>query len=176
MAEPFGIVVGAFQLTTTLNLLIRLFKIAKDAEQTIADARDALTRLEKQVEQLKPHANHNNDDSRLLATKISNCEKRAGRVRELLESMERCIERAPSMGKLYTAILGTELKKLLDEMEHAKKDMHDAFRIYCYNRKASVRIRGKLKTWSLKLRRRKHVSEEDLIPDMYTSELLSLID
>ena len=162
MAEPFGIVVGAFQLTTTLNLLIRLFKIAKDAEQTIADARDALARLEKQVDQLKPHANHNNDDSGLLATNILNCEKkRAGRVRELLKSMERRMERAPSMGKLYTAIMGTELKRLLDEMEHAKRDMNDAFTIYCYNRKASVRIRGKLKTWSLKLRRQKHVSRED---------------
>ena len=176
MAEPFGIVVGAFQLTTTLDLLIRLFKIAKDAEQTIADARDALTRLEKQVDQLKPHANHNNDYSRSLAINISNCKKRAGRVRELLKSMERRMERAPSMGKLYTAILGTELKRLLDEMEHAKRDMNDAFTIYCYNRKASVRIRGKLKTWSLKLRRQKQRSKGDVLPDVYTSEHLSLID
>lgn len=153
MVEPFGIVVGAFQLTTTLNLLIRLFKKAKDAEQAIADARDALTRLEKEVDQLKPYANNNNDDSRLLAINISNCSERAGRVRELLKSMERRMERAPSMGKLYTAIMGTELKRLLDEMEHAKRDMNDAFTIYCYNRKASVRIRGKLKTWSLELRR-----------------------
>ena len=158
MAEPFGTAVGAIQLTTTLHLLIRICKDAKVARQTIKDARGVLTRLEKQVDQLLPHANHDNDASRLLAINILNCEKRAGRVRELLESMERRMERAPSMGRLYTAIMGTELKRLLDEMEHAKGDMHDAFRIYCYNRKASVRTRGSLSRWSLKLRRRKQIS------------------
>ena len=76
------------------------------------------------------------------------------------------MERAPSMGKLYTAIMGAELERLLDEMEHAKRDMNDAFTIYCCNRKASVRIRGKLKTWSLKLRRRKQISREDMFPDV----------
>lgn len=84
------------------------------------------------------------------------------------------MERAPSMGKLHTAIMGTELERLLEEMEHAKEDMHDAFRIYCYNRKASVRIRGTLKTWSMKLRRRKQIPKEDMFPDLYTRELLSL--
>lgn len=64
-------------------------------------------RLQKQVEQLITHAKHNNDDSRLFAINISNCLKRASRVRKLFEGMER----APSMGRLYTAIMSHELEK-----------------------------------------------------------------
>lgn len=60
-------------------------------------------------------------------------------------------------------------------MEHAKDDMRDAFKTYRYDRSVSVRVRGSLSMWSLRLRRRKQRSKEDMFPDVYPRELLSLI-
>jgi chromosome segregation ATPase len=159
----------------TLNLLGRLCKDAKDAQQTIKDARDDLTRLSAYIEQLQPHANHNNDDARLLALNILNCAKKVARVRDLLARMERCIERAPPIGRLYTALMSSELKRLLEELRNAKEDRRDAFKTYRYNRSASVRIRGNLKTWILRLRTRNQMVKEDMPPDMHTVEILSLV-
>lgn len=94
MVAVIGTVAAVVQLVTTPNLLGQLCKDAKDVRQAIEDARGDLTRLSKHLKLLIPHARHNNDDARLLAACISNCAKRATRVRGLIDRMERCIERA----------------------------------------------------------------------------------
>jgi hypothetical protein len=175
MAETFGAVVGAIQLTTTLNLLIRLCKDAKDVPQIIEDARSDLTRLPILLERLTAHAKHNNEDSRLLALNISNCAKRAIRVRDVVENMEQCIERAAPVDRLCVVIMSIELKHLLDEMNNAEKKMDGTFTTYCYNRRMSVRVRGTLKTWSLRLRNPSQVFKEGLPLDTYAIESLSTI-
>jgi len=175
MAEVIGTVAAVVQLATTLNLLGQLCKDAKDVRQTIEDARGDLTRLSTLLKQLIPHAKHNNDDAWLLALNISNCAKRATRVRDLVEKMERCIGRASPIGKLYTIFMSVELKQLLDELDHAKEEMRGAFATYHYNPSLSVRIRGTLQTWSLRLRTRNQMVKEGMLPDMHAIDLLSAI-
>jgi hypothetical protein len=84
MVEVIGTVAAVVQFATTLNLLGQLYKDAKDVRQIIEDARRDLTRLSILLKQLMPHAKHNNDDARLLALNISNCAKRAIRLRDLV--------------------------------------------------------------------------------------------
>jgi hypothetical protein len=175
MAETFGVAVGAIQLTTTLNLLIRLRKDAKDIAQIIEDARGDLTRLIILLERLTAHAKHNNEDSRLLALNISNCAKRAIRVRDVVEKMERYTERAPPIGRLCAVIMSFELKHLLDEMNNAEKKMDCAFTTFCYNRRMTVRGHGTLKTWSLRLRNRSQVFKDGMLLDTHAIEILSMI-
>jgi hypothetical protein len=128
IAEVIGTVSAIVQLATALNLLGQLCKDAKDIRQIIEDARSDLTRLSILLKQLIPHAKHINDDARLLALNISNCAKRAIRVQDLVEKMERCIECAPLIGRLYTIFISVELKQLLDELERAKEEMRGALR------------------------------------------------
>jgi hypothetical protein len=175
MAETFGVTVGAIQLTTTLNLLIRLCKDAKDIAQIIEDARGDLTRLIILLERLAAHTKHNNEDSRLLALNISNCAKRAIRVRDVVDKMERLIERAPPVGKLCAVIMSIELKHLLEEMNNAEKKMDGTFTAFCYNRRISVRVHGTLEMWSLRLRNRSQVCKEGMQLDTYAIEFLSTI-
>lgn len=172
MAEVFGTIVAAYQVG---NLLGRLCKDAKDVRQAIEDARGHLTRLQETLEQIMPHAKHSNNDARLLTLNISNCAKRARKVRDLLEKMERCMEWAPPIGRLYTALLSIELKQLLGELKVAGQEMQGAFAIYCYNRKTLVRVRGSLETWRLKLRTRKPIAKEGMSPDIYAIDFLSTI-
>jgi hypothetical protein len=122
MAETFGVVVGAIQLATTLDLLMRLCKDARDVRQIIEDARGDLTRLSILLKQLMTHMKHNNDDARLLALNVSNCAKRAIRVRDVVEKMERCMERAPPIGRLCAVLMSIELKHLLDELNNAEQN------------------------------------------------------
>jgi hypothetical protein len=175
MAEVIGTVAAVVQLVTTLNLLGQLCKDAQDVRRAIEDARGDLTRLSEHLELLIPHAMHNNDDARLLAACISNCAKRATRVRGLIDRMERCIERAPPIGRLYTVFMSNELKKLLDELNRAKEEMRDAFTTYRYNRSIPVRIRGIWETWGLRLRIRNHVAKESMFSDIYAHGFLTSI-
>ena len=175
MAEVFGTIVGTFQLVATLNLLEQLCKDAKVVRQAIEAARSDLTRVSIHLKQLMPHAKHDNDDARLLALTISNCAKRARKVRDLLDTMERCIERAPPIGRLYTALLSIELKQLLNELEIARQEVQGVFATYCYNRRVSVRVRGTLETWRLKLRTRKLMVKEGMSPELHAIDFLSTI-
>lgn len=175
MAEAFGTVAAAIQLVTTLNLLGQLCKDAKDVRQTIEDARGDVARLKILLKRLMPHAKHNNDDARLLALNISNCAKRAIRVRDVVDKMERLIERAPTVGKLCAVIMSIELKHLLEEMNIAEKKLGSTITIYCYNRRIAVRIRETLTTWRLRLRTRSHVVKEGMPLDTHAIEFLSTI-
>lgn len=175
MAEVIGTVAAVVQLVTTLNLLGQLCKDAQDVRRAIEDARGDLTRLSEHLELLIPHATHNKDDARLLAACISNCAKRATRVRGLIDRMERCIERAPPIGRLYTAFMSSELKQLLEELDRATKEMRDAFTTYRYNRSMPVRIRGIWDSWSLRLRSRNHMVKEDMSSDIHANGFLFTI-
>jgi hypothetical protein len=175
MAEVIGTVATVVQLVTTLNLLGQLCKDAQDVRQAIEDARGDLTRLSIHLNRLMPHAKHNNDDARLLALNISNCANRATRVRDLIDRMERCIQRAPPIGRLYTVFMSSELKQLLDELDRAKEEMRDAFTTYRYNRSMPVRIRGIWETWSLRLRTRNLMVKEGMSSEIHANGFLSTI-
>ena len=175
MAEVIGTIAAIVQLVTTLNLLGQLCKDAQDVRQAIEDARGDLTRLSEHLELLIPHATHNNDDARLLAACISNCAKRATRVRGLIDRMERCIERAPPIGRLYTVFMNSELKQLLDELDRAEEEMRDAFRTYRYNRSMPVRIRAIRESRSLRLRSRHQMVKEGVSSEIHASGFLSTI-
>ena len=175
MAEVIGTVAAVLQLVTTLNLLGQLCKDAKDVRQTIEDARSDLTRLSIHLNQLTPHAKRNNEDARLLSLNISNCANRATRVRDLIKRMERCIERAPPIGRLYTAFMSMELRQLLDELDHAKEEMRGAFTTYRYNRSMPVRIRGIWETWSQRLGIRDQMLKEGMSPELHAKGFLSTV-
>jgi hypothetical protein len=131
VASGAGLVSLAIQLLESSQKLKGLYSATRDAPRNVKDLCFDLETLSLQLRQLEQHRQHDHLDTELLDRCIAQCERRTGKVRDIVDDMARYIRRSAAFGRLYAAFKEPEVESLLDELERAKKSLSLTYISYC---------------------------------------------
>jgi hypothetical protein len=138
MAEIFGAVAsGAGLVSLSMQLLESTQKLKgfcdmmKDAPETV---RQLCFDLETMAQALRQFEHYRQSDvfgSELLSRCIVACDQAVAKVKTAVDKVDRLLSRARFAGRVYMGFKEPEVRKLVEEMEHAKSSMMLAYTSYC---------------------------------------------
>lgn len=138
MAEIFGAVAsGAGLVSLSMQLLESAQKLkcfydtSKDAPETVARLCFDLETMSMALRQFEQYRQNDIFGSELLGRCILACQQAVARIKAAVEKVDRLMSKARFAGKLYMGFKEPEVKRLLEEMEHAKSSMLLAYTSYC---------------------------------------------
>jgi hypothetical protein len=138
MAEIFGAVAsGAGLLSLSIQLLESAQRLkgfhnaTENAPQTVADLSFELRTMSLSLRMLERHRRDDILSEELLDRCTMTCTRMIGKIESAVSKMERQLQRSRYVGRMYAAFKEPEMRKLLEEMEHAKSSMLFAYTVYC---------------------------------------------
>lgn len=69
--------------------------------------------------------------SDLLSRCISSCEQSVSRIKAAVHKIDKFLHKTRFAGRMYMGFKEPEVRRLLEEMDHAKGSMHLAYTSYC---------------------------------------------
>lgn len=138
MAEIFGAVASgaglislATQLLESSQKLKSFYNASKDAPQTIADLSFELETMSMSLRQLVVHRQADLSSDTLLGRCATTCSRMTTKIQAAVVKMEQLLHKSRGMGRMYSTFKEPEIRKLLEELEHAKSSMLFAYMSYC---------------------------------------------
>jgi hypothetical protein len=138
MAEIFGAVAsGAGLLSLSIQLLESaqrlkgFYNATKNAPQTVADLSSELHTMSLSLRMLERHRRDDILGEELLDRCTMTCTRMIGKIKSAVSKMERQLQRSRNVGRMFAAFKEPEMRRLLEEMEHAKSSMLFAYTVYC---------------------------------------------
>lgn len=138
MAEIFGAVAsGAGLLSLSMQLLESTQKLkgfydsSRDAPETVRNLCFDLETMSLSLRQIQRHRQIDLVGDELLGRCVVACERAIANIKAATDKMERLMRKAQFAGRLYTAFRDPEVRRLLEDMEHAKSSMSLAYMSYC---------------------------------------------
>lgn len=138
MAEIFGAVASGAGLVSLSMQLLESAQKLKGFYNTIRDAPDAVRQLSFDLETmsmaLRQFEHYRQNDvfgSELLSRCIMACDQAVAKIKFSVDKVDRLLLKARFAGRIYMGFKEPEVKKLLEEMEHAKSSLLLAYTSYC---------------------------------------------
>jgi hypothetical protein len=138
MAEIFGAVAsGAGLVSLSMQLLESTQKLKgfcdlmKDAPETIRQLCFDLETMSMALRQFEQYRQNDVSGSELLGRCILACDQAVAKVKSAVDKVDRLLSRARFAGRLYMGFKEPEVRRLVEEMEHAKSSMMLAYTSYC---------------------------------------------
>jgi hypothetical protein len=138
MAEIFGAVAsGARLVSLSMQLLESAQKLkgfydsARDAPETLEYLYHDLETMSLALQQFERYRQSDISGNELLQRCIVTCERSVRSITTAADKVDRLIHRARFAGRVYMGFKEPEVKRLLQEMEHAKSSMSLAYMGYC---------------------------------------------
>jgi hypothetical protein len=159
MAEIFGAVAsGAGLVSLSMQLLESAQKLkgfydsARDAPSTVSRLSSDMKTISLLLRQLEGFRLNQVFGDQVLDSCIKSCEEAVAKIQDSVGKVERLllVPKTRTLGKTYMGFKEPEIRKLLEEMEHAKSSVLLAFSSYCLCRRRELWARL---TWGSKSRR-----------------------
>ena len=138
MAEIFGAVAsGAGLVSLSMQLLESSQKLkgfydsCRDAPETVRQLCFDLETMSMALRQFEQYRQNDILGSELLTRCILACDQAIAKIKTAVDKVERLLSRARFAGKVYMGFKEPEVRRLLEEMEHAKSSMLLAYTTYC---------------------------------------------
>ena len=138
MAEIFGAVAsGAGLVSLSMQLLECTQKLkgfydsCRDAPETVRQLCFDLETMSMALRQFEQYRQADIFGGELLGRCILACDQAVARIKMAVDKVDRLLSKARFAGKLYMGFKEPEVRKLLEEMEHAKSSMLLAYTSYC---------------------------------------------
>lgn len=138
MAEIFGAVAsGAGLVSLSMQLLESAQKLkgfydsSRDAPDTVKQLCFDLETMSMALRQFEQYRQSDIFGSELLSRCIVACDQSVVKIKSAVEKIDRLLSRARFAGRVYMGFKEPEVRKLLEEMEHAKSSMLLAYTSYC---------------------------------------------
>ncbi|GAB7326097.1 hypothetical protein MBLNU13_g10118t3 [Cladosporium sp. NU13] len=130
-ASGAGLVSLSMQLLESAQKLKGFYDTSKDAPETVARLCFDLETMSMALRQFEQYRQNDIFGSELLGRCILACQQAVARIKAAVEKVDRLISKARFAGKVYMGFKEPEVRKLLEEMEHAKSSMLLAYTSYC---------------------------------------------
>ena len=137
MAEIFGAVAsGAGLVSLSMQLLESSQKLkgfydsCRDAPETVRQLCFDLETMSMALRQFEQYRQNDILGSELLTRCILACDQAIAKIKTAVDKVERLLSRARFAGKVYMGFKEPEVRRLLEEMEHAKSSMLLAYTSY----------------------------------------------
>jgi hypothetical protein len=138
MAEIFGAVAsGAGLVSLSMQLLESTQKLKgfcdmmKDAPEMVRQLCFDLETMSMALRQFEHYRQADVVGSELLNRCIVACDQAVAKVKSAVDKVDRLLSRARFAGRLYMGFKEPEVRRLVEEMEHAKSSMMLAYTSYC---------------------------------------------
>jgi hypothetical protein len=131
VASGAGLLSLAIQLLESSRKLKGFYDTSKDAPQAVADLSFELETMSLSLHQLEKHRRADTLDDSLLDRCVITCTRMTAKVEAAIAKMEHLLKRFRGVGMVYSAFKEPEMRKLLEELEHAKSSMLFAYMSYC---------------------------------------------
>jgi hypothetical protein len=138
MAEIFGAVAsGAGLVSLSMQLLESTQKLkgfydsCRDAPDTVRQLCFDLETMALALRQFEQYRQNDVFGSELLDRCILACDQAVAKIKVAVEKVDRLLSKAHLAGKLYMGFKEPELRRLLEDMQHAKSSMLLAYTSYC---------------------------------------------
>lgn len=138
MAEIFGAVASGAGLVSLSMQLLESTQKLKGFYDTSRDAPDTVRRLCFDLEtmsislrQFEGYRQNDTAEDELLERCILTCNQSVANITTAVEKVDCLLRKFKLVGKLYMGFREPEIRKLLDDMEHAKSSMCLAYMSYC---------------------------------------------
>jgi hypothetical protein len=138
MAEIFGAVAsGAGLVSLSMQLLESTQKLkgfydsSRDAPDTVRQLCFDLETMSIALRQFEHQRQHDIFGSELLTRCIAACDQAVARIQNSVDKIDRLLSKARFAGKMYMGFKEPEVRRLVEEMEHAKSSMSLAYMSYC---------------------------------------------
>jgi hypothetical protein len=138
MAEIFGAVASgaglvslSMQLLDSAQKLKGFYDTSKDAPDTVARLCFDLETMALALRQFEQYRQNDVVGSELLGRCIKACDQAVAKIKAAVEKVDRLLSKARFAGKVYMGFKEPEVRRLLEEMEHAKSSMLLAYTSYC---------------------------------------------
>lgn len=138
MAEIFGAVASgaglislAVQLLESSQKLKAFCSASKDAPEAVEELGYELETMSLSLRQLESHRRSDVSGDELLGRCILTCTKMTGKIKIAVSKMEHRLQRSRAVGAFRAAFKEPEIRKLLQDLEHAKSSMLLAYMSYC---------------------------------------------
>lgn len=138
MAEIFGAVAsGAGLVSLSMQLLESSQKLkgfydsCRDAPEAVRQLCFDLETMSMALRQFEQYRQNDIFGSELLNRCITACDQAVAKIKASVEKVDRLLSRARFAGKVYMSFKEPEVRRLLEEMEHAKSSMLLAYTSYC---------------------------------------------
>lgn len=137
MAEIFGAVASgaglvslAMQLLDSAQKLKGFYNLSRDAPDTVRQLCFELETMSMALHQFEQYRQSDIFGSELLSRCIIACDQAVTKIKTSVDKIDRLLSKARFAGKLYMGFKEPEIKKLLEEMEHAKSSLMLAYNSY----------------------------------------------
>ena len=139
MAEIFGAVAsGAGLVSLSMQLLESAQKLkgfydsARDAPNTVSRLSSEMETMSLLLRQFEGFRRNQIFGDQVLDSCIKSCEEAVSRIKDSVGRVERLllVPKTRTLGKTYMGFKEPEIRKLLEEMEHAKSSVLLAFSSY----------------------------------------------
>jgi hypothetical protein len=138
MAEIFGAVAsGAGLVSLSMQLLDSAQKLkgfcdlCRDAPETVKQLYGDLETMALALRQFEQYRQNDVFGSELLHRCIVACELAVAKIRTTIDKIDRLLSKTRLAGRIYMGFKEPEMRKLLEDMEHAKSSMLLAYTSYC---------------------------------------------
>jgi hypothetical protein len=103
----------------------------KDAPETVRQLCFDLETMAMALRQFEHYRQADVVGSELLNRCIVACDQAVAKVKTAVDKIDRLLSRARFAGRVYMGFKEPEVRKLMEEMEHAKSSMLLAYTSYC---------------------------------------------
>jgi hypothetical protein len=123
VASGAGLLSLAIQLFESSRKLKDFYTTSKDAPQAVADLSFELETMSLSLRQLEMHRRADILSDRLLDRCVVTCTRMAAKIEPAVAKMDHLLKRVRGVSMIYTAFKEPEMRKPLEELEHAKSSM-----------------------------------------------------
>lgn len=145
MAEIFGAVAsGAGLISLSMQLLESSQKLkgfydsCRDAPETVRQLCFDLETMSMALRQFEQYRQNDVSGGDLLGRCILACDQAVAKIKTAVDKLDRLLSKARFAGRVYMGFKEPGVRRLLEEMEHAKSSMLLAYTSYCQYVPSSV--------------------------------------
>lgn len=131
VASGAGLVSLSMQLLESSQKLKGFYDSCRDAPETVRQLCFDLETMSMALRQFEQYRQADIFGGELLGRCILACDQAVAKIKMAVDKVDRLLSRARFAGKLYMGFKEPEVRKLLEEMEHAKSSMLLAYTSYC---------------------------------------------
>lgn len=131
VASVAGLVSLSMQLLDSAQKLKGFYDLCKDAPETVKNLSFELETISLALRQLERHRQNHVDGSDLLGRCVEVCKQAAAKIEMAVNKVDRLLSRTRFAGRIYMGFKEPEIKKLVEEMEHAKSSIMLSYMSYC---------------------------------------------
>lgn len=138
MAEVVGAVAGgaglvslSMQLLESTQKLKAFYNTSKDAPDTVKRLCFELETMSICLRQFERYRQNDTPENELLDRCNPACDQAVMSIKSATDKADCLLMKSKLVGKVYVGFREPEIKKLLDEMEHAKSSLSLAYMSYC---------------------------------------------